>query len=405
MSSRHDRGKRSHFKSKKSKEKRKKINKINFFYLLPFYFSLLVGLGACGLGQNRPAAQPSAQPSQKSEGSLSVADIVLEQVDEKGQLRWKVNAKQADYTKDQKIALVTNPDGELFQDGKLVYRIQAKQGEIQQDGEKIFLKKDVTATDVQSGAVLRGEELEWRPKEDILIVRNNLTGTHKQLDASAKEGRAFTRSRRMELFGDVVATTKDPVLQLRTEHVIWEMEKELAIADRPVQIDRYNGKTITDRATASRGEVNLKTKIATLTQNARLALSDPPLDIASEAIAWNVAAETVSSEQPVNVLHRQEQLNFRGDRGKVDMKQKICYLNGNIVGVELRRQSQLASDRLTWYIPTKYIEAEGNVVYQQLDPPFNVSGTKAVGKLEDQTVVVTNNSGQVRMEIVPEEGQ
>lgn len=396
---------KKYLKSKKSKvtKKRHKIKFFYLFYLLPFYFYQLLGLVACSLVPNRPVSPSSPQPTAKFEGSISVADILLEQVDENGQLRWKVNAKKADYTKDKKIALVTNPEGELFQDGKLVYRISSQQGEIQQDGEKIFLKENVIATDVQSGAVLRGEELEWRPKEDILIVRHNLTGTHKQLDASANEGRVFTRWRRMELLGNVVAKTKKPVLELRTEHVIWEMEQELAFANRPVEIARYQGNTIIERATASQGKVNLKTKIATLSQNARVTLSEPPLDVASEELIWNVPAETVSSQQPVTVLHRQQQLHFRGDHGHLDIKQKICYLYGNIMGVELHRQSQLTSERLTWYIPNKYIEAEGNVVYQQLNPPFNVSGTKAVGKLEEQTVVVTNNKGQVEMEILPEE--
>jgi hypothetical protein len=33
------------------------------------------------------------------------------------------------------------------------------------------------------------------------------------------------------------------------------------ISDRPVQIDRFKGKTITDRGTANQGEFNLKLKL------------------------------------------------------------------------------------------------------------------------------------------------
>ena len=46
-----------------------------------------------------------------------------------------------------------------------------------------------------------GNELEWLPKEDVLVVRNNLTGENKQVTASAKEARVFSRAKRMELFG------------------------------------------------------------------------------------------------------------------------------------------------------------------------------------------------------------
>jgi len=63
----------------------------------------------------------------------------------------------------------------------------------------------------------------------------------------AQEARV-RRAARIELGCGSKAT--NPALQLRTEHLIWQIRAKL-IGDRPVQIDRYKGKTITDRATAN----------------------------------------------------------------------------------------------------------------------------------------------------------
>lgn len=372
------------------------------FFLLTFCLVLL-GMPACNRTRNTPATQQTASPpSEDLEGTLILSNTILEQVDEQGQLLWKVKAKQGKYTKDKKIADVQNPNGELFQDGKLVFQVQAKQGIVQQDGEKIFLKQDIVATDIKSGAVLRGDELEWLPKQDLLIIRNNLTGTHQQLDAAAKEGRMFTRKRELELIGQVVATTKEPVLQLQTEHLFWKIDQELVIGDQPIQIQRYQAEKVTDTATAKQGQVNLDTKIATLTQNATVNLMQPPMQIESEEMNWNVEQETVTSQVPVKVTHLQEQLVFSSNEGWIDINQQMCYLTGNVQGFEGRRQSQIRADQLTWNLNTQAMEAQGNVIYSQQNPPFTVNGTQAYGKLNDQTVTVINQGGPVVTEILPE---
>ena len=362
---------------------------------------LLLGIGACGGPKNR-TAEKLAQDStavQNFDNNLTFNDVTLEQVNEQGKLLWKVKAKQARYSKDQKIASVQNPEGELFQDGKLVYRIKAQTGEVQKDGQAIFLKGQIVATDVQSGAVLQGNELEWRPKDDLLLVRNNLTGTHPQLQASAREAKAFSRSRRIEFFGQVTATSKDPDFGFKTEHLIWQIAQQLIIADQPVQIDRYTNAVVTDQATANQAEVNLKAKVATLKQDAQLSLADPPLQIGSNSMVWNLNAQTVVADQPVNVLHREQQVALSGNQGRAELEPRIVYLTGNVQGNGQRNQSQLAADQLTWNIPTQQIEATGNVVYSQANPPFNLKGPKASGTLQDQNIVVSG--GRVVTEIIP----
>ncbi|HBK98106.1 MAG TPA: LPS export ABC transporter periplasmic protein LptC [Microcoleaceae bacterium UBA10368] len=375
--------------------------------VLQILAALILGIGGCAVTEvpQKNKLAEDLKTAEKSNSTLTLNKVTLEQANEKGEMFWKVNSKNAVYSKDQKVVNVQKPVGKLFQDGKEIYDIQAESGDVFQEGNQVFLKGKIVATDLKNGVVLRGNELEWRPKEDILVVRNNLTGDNKQVSASAKEARVFTRARRMELFGSVVADIKDPVLQLRTEHLVWFLDQQKVNSDRPTQIDRYKDKIVTDRGFADQIDVDLKTKIATLTKNAQLMPTDPPLQIESSLMSWNFPAQSVVSPGPVKIFHRVEEVTMTGDTGRGDLDKKVFYLTGNVVGIGEKRQAQLNTDQVTWYLTNQTFDAEGNVVYRQLDPVFNLTGPKASGQLKDQTVIVKGDGGggQVVTEFVPDE--
>ena len=370
---------------------------------LPFLLVALLGsASACG-DRDRPSdAVGNSEPTQDPESSLIFKDVTLEQTDDRGHRLWTVRAERAIYRKDAKIAMVESPTGELYQDGKLVFQVEAKTGEVRQDGKTIFLRDEIVATAVEDGALLRGDELEWRPQEDLLIVRHNLTGTHPQLDASADEARVFSRERRMLLRGNVEAIAKSPELQMKTEQLVWQMAAQTVSGDRAIEIERYEGETVTDRAVANSSFVDLKGKTASLDRDAKLTLSEPPLQIASRSLTWNFETETVGANQSVEIDHTKQELTITGDKGSVDLAKQIAYLTGNVRGVEQTHQSQLDADRLTWNIVSEELEAEGNITYHQSDPLLTLTGTKAVGKLTDRTLVVSGgSSNRVVTEIIP----
>lgn len=378
---------------------RRQGNFISSASLLVFV-ALLFGLSSCG-DQNRTVskiAQDTSSVQKDFESNLTFNDITLDQVNEKGQPIWKVKAKQALYSKDKKVAQVQKPEGELFQDGKLVYKISAQQGEVQQDGKQLFLKGQIVATDPRNGVVLRGNELEWQPQKDLLIVRKQISGTHRQVQVVAQEALALSRESRIELKGGVTANTTEPALQLRTEHLLWRVKEQKLIGDRPIQIDRYKAKKVTDRATANSAQVDLQTDIATLKQNAQIFLLEPPLQVASNDMRWNLSTDIVTANQPLQILHRQQQVVMTAKQGKMDLQKKIVYLIGDVYGVGKRRQS-LNSQTLTWNLSSQLVEARGDVVYSQTEPQASFTGQKAIGKLQDQNVVVSG--GRVITEIVP----
>jgi LPS export ABC transporter protein LptC len=353
----------------------------------------------------RPASRAADKLAQDSSAAqvstnLTFNNITIEQPDEKGQTLWKVKAKVAVYTPDKSSAKVTGPYGQLYQDGKPIYKIQANEGEVRQDGDRIFLKGDVVATDVRSGAILRGEEMEWKPKRDTLVVRKNLRGTHPELKMSGNEATVFNRQQRVELKGNVVAISTDPALQMQGEKLIWNIPKKTVTSPSPIQIQRLKGKQVTDNATSEKADVDLATKVVNLKQNARLILSDPPVRLTGNSLIWNLTDQILTADQPLTVFHQQQQVTLTADKGRMEMTPKIAYLNGNVRANGQRNQSRLVSDRLTWDITTENVVAEGNVVYDQINPTVNLKGPRAVGKLQNQTIVVSG--GRVVTEFVPQ---
>ncbi|AFY86964.1 protein of unknown function DUF1239 [Chroococcidiopsis thermalis PCC 7203] len=344
-------------------------------------------------------AQAPSSPPQQVQRDLTFNDVILEQSDKQGKLFWKVKSKQATYSKDRKTAQVENPVGQLFQDGKPVYDITAKTGEIQQDGAKLLLKGEIVAKAPAYNLVLRGNELEWQPNQDLLIVRDRLTGEHPQMQTVAQEARVRSRAGIVEFLNGVQATAKESNVQMQTEQLTWQFRAQKLIGDRPIKFDRYQNHKITDRGTAGRGEYDLKTNIATLAQNAQISLQEPPLQVNGNSLKWNVDTKTVIADQPVRVVQRQQQVTVSGDRGRLETEKQVAYMNGNVKGVGQKQQT-VTSDALTWYIETQQMEATGNVVYQQFQPPATLKGQKAVGKLDAQNFVVSG--GRVSTQFVPQ---
>ncbi|MDF5730895.1 MAG: LPS export ABC transporter periplasmic protein LptC, partial [Rhizonema sp. PD38] len=230
------------------------------------------------------------------------------------------------------------------------------------------------------------------------------TGNNKQLQVVAQEGRVKTREQRMDLFGDVVANSNEPQLQMRTQHLIWQIKQQKLIGDRPVQIDRYENNQITDRGKGDTAEANLKTKIITVKNNAQIEILNPAMQVTSNFMTWDLNAETVKTSAPVRVFHRTDNVTVNGDQGEMNTQQKIVYITGNVNAVGQRGQL-LKSKKLTWYLNNQFIEAQGNVFYQQMEPPLSFTGQQASGNLQDENIVVkgNNSSDKVYTKIIPQD--
>lgn len=366
--------------------------------------SLILSLVACGESEvTEENLTENPTPEEENQTELTLNDVSLEQTSVEGKILWRVESEQAKYDRDRQVVLVENPEGELFQEGKSIYSIRALKGEVYQEEKKILLQGEVFAEDQENQVVLRGRELEWLPEENLLILRYNFTGENDDVKGSAESAQIFTLDRRMELYGKVVMRVEKPTVNLRTEKLVWLMREGQFLSDVPISIERMEDAKITSRAFADGSGFDLNNNIAILRQNAQVVFSEPSLQISSQEMSWNLEEETIKSPTPVTVLEKEEKVVLKGNKGEGDLNNKTFYLEGNVVGIGEQNGAQLNSDRLTWYFETESFDAEGNVVYRQLDPPLNTKGPKASGQLKGENVVMTGGSSNVVTEIFPDE--
>lgn len=361
---------------------------------------LVVGLAGCGgFGRILGRSQPQATTTGQRQESVAFENVTLKQTDSQGQLLWQIQAEGATYTKDQKVARVRNIKGQLFQAGQLAFTIEAKAGEIQPESETIRLKGEIVATDVKEKTRLQGREVEWYPKADLLLVRRELQVSHPQAQASAQEARAYSQKRTIEVQGDVVVNTRDPQLQIKANHALWQVDQNLITADPQVQVRSLAPNQISGRAIADRARIDLNAKTVALGPKAQVSFITPPLEVASSQLVWELNQQQIKSQQPVQVWHRQQNVVVTANRSTLDLADQRVNLSGEVEANGLQKQAVLKTDQLTWSIPSQEIAAVGNVVYRQEQPRIDLQGPKAMGKIQSQTIVL--EGGQIVTEIFP----
>lgn len=360
-----------------------------------------------GCQSSKPIAKPSPVPSDKLESYLKLNKATLEQTDAKGQTLWKIQVEDAIYTPDRKNADLTGIKGNLFTDGKIVLKVSADKGEIQKDGEIVILRENIIAVDPRNKAVIRSNEAEWRPKESLLIIRKDFKGSHPQLEVTAKEGQYETRRQRVDLSGNIVAVSAQKRLQLKTEHLFWLIAENKILSDQLMTVSRFENKLITDQVITKQAELQLKTKLLQIRESVDFKSLKPPLQIAGTLINWYYEKRLVDSSQPLKIVDYEKQITITGNQGKVDLNQNMAWMTGGTQGISQQNQAKLFANNLTWNMTDQTLEALGNVVYQQSQSPkFNLTGERAIGILQNNSVIVTSDKqDRVVTEIYPEPTQ
>ena len=347
-------------------------------------------VGTFALACTRDVSPPTPPPEDDTASTpiderLKFDNVTLEQLGQDGQLLWKVQAKEASYSKDRRVAQVVRPVGNLYRDGKIAYKIQADRGEIFQDGEKILLRGNIVANVPQEKAIWQGSELEWQPGKDLMLVRGGSVGSHPKADMWAQEIRLNGRKREVELLGQVVMNARDPDLQLRAEKLLWQLQKQLVISDLPVQIDRFEEEKksgaiakddkakdgaiaeitkmalavkdrakdknvrenkaenvaerrvlrerppgiLRERTIAEKARVDLAKQITFLESNARIQSSEPSLEVIGDRFVWNLQQRTLQADAPLTLANTAEGLIIVADRGNLDLKKQQALLFGS----------------------------------------------------------------------------
>jgi LPS export ABC transporter protein LptC len=361
----------------------------------------MLGIGGC---RHSPRPRPTPTPTPAAFGAkLELNDLSFEQVDNQGKLLWKVRAQSGVYTPDRKRAKVTKLAGDLYQDGKIILHITANTGEVEQAGEKVILRGDVVTTETRNQLVLSGQEVEWHPKIDLLTIRNRVQANQPKFQVNANEGNYRSRKQQLDLSGKITALSTAPQLAMQTEHLTWLVKDRQIIGDRLTQMQRYRGNRITDRATANSFSSALDRQIVNLQRQVQLNATNPLIQVNGESFSWDLNRELVTADRPLKIVHSQQGVTFTANAGKLDLQGSIATLQGNAIGIATRNQAKLRSDLLIWQMASQQLVGTGNVVYQQIDPTIKFTGSRGVGKLQDQSIVISSDGKRrVQTEFVPQ---
>jgi LPS export ABC transporter protein LptC len=364
--------------------------------------SIVLTIAIVGISGCAPESKPKPKQSPAAvEAKLELDNLSFQQVDKQGKPLWKVRAQKGVYSPDKKRAKVTNLDGDFYQDGQVVLHVTAKVGEVEQAGEKVILRGDVVTTETRNQLTLIGQEVEWQPQADLLIIRDKVQANQPKFQVNADEGKYLSRKQQLDLSGRITAYYQDPRLAMQTEHMTWFVKDKRIIGDKPVQIQRYQANQITSQVTANSFSTALDRKIINLQGNVQLNATKPLIQVNGESFAWNIDRELVTADLPISIVDRTEAVTLTAKTGELDLQKSLATLAGQALAVATRNRAKLEANQLVWEITSQQLIGTGNVVYQQIDPVIKFTGARGVGKLQDRSIVVSGGKQQVRTEFIP----
>ena len=355
-----------------------------------------------GCQPSTPDATPRAREREsRLDTQLVLNNAILEQSNKQEKTVWKIKADNIVYSEDKQIATLNKVVGNLWQDGIIIFKISAKTGEIRDNGNIILLNEKIIASDPRNGGIINTDVVEWRPQENLLLIKEKLNGTHPNLQVTAESGKYFTDIEQLEIQGNVVATTNQPSMQLKSDRLEWSIAQNEIKSPGAVEVVQYNEEqTITDKLFSDRAQVNLVSKTATLNQNIELITLEPPLQVATNFFSWNYLTRVGKTDQPIQILDRDRQISLTGNQGEINLQQQLAKLQDGVKGINQQEASELYARQLIWQIDSEKVEAIGNVIYEQADPQARLTGEKAVGTLSDNNIIVTSEGkNQVTTEI------
>ncbi|MDG2990324.1 LPS export ABC transporter periplasmic protein LptC [Candidatus Synechococcus calcipolaris G9] len=388
-------------------------------------------LGGCGWFDFSIAPEPEPEP--EIVGGLSFKNLTLRQTNDQGELLWQLKAAEAEYKDDRRIVEVKNLTGELLDQGEPVYKVEAKDVQVQQQGDRLVLKGKTTVTDLRDKGTLVADQFTWEGEKDLLRAQDNLNVAYPEAEVTAEELQADGRKDELRATGKVRVISEEEAvedLRLTTESLVWQRSQEVLVAGGEgggVLVERLNGDQVGDRASGEELRWNLETNRLLFLGDVQVRLQEPDLMANAEELEWRIDDQELVSDRPVRLNYIAQGIQAQGQRGVMLIGENRAILEGRVQVNSEAHQAQLQAQSVTWRIPQgevigqgsvqinrlgailrsqqltwriaqQEIVASGNVFYRQGNPFVQIRGNQATGWLEEQRVVVT---GRVETQILP----
>ena len=167
------------------------------------------------------------------------------------------------------------------------------------------------------------------------------------------------------------------------------MEQGIISTELPFTITRYEDEQVTDTLSASVAEMDLNNSILIVENNIEYQSLNPPLQGATSAMRWDYDQRIIETDKMIRLVEVDEDITMTANQGRIDLTENKVYLSRQIFGESVSNQGKLYADSVIWNLDDQNIDAQGNVVYQQVNPVVNFRGDRAQGRLQDNQVVVT----------------
>ena len=352
---------------------------------------LMISIVGCRSTIPNPDKQSASRES-RLDTQLVLNNAVLEQSNKQENTVWKIKADNVVYSEDKEVTTLNKVVGNLWQDETIILKISAETGEIRDNGNIILLNQDIIASDPRNNSVINTDAVEWRPQENLLLIKEQLNGTHPNLKVTAESGKYFTDIEQLEIEGNVVATTNQPSLQLKSDRLEWDVAGNEVKSPGAIELVRYNEEqVITDKLVSDRAQVNLVNKTAIFNKNIELITLDPKLQVATDFFNWNYQQRIGTTDRPIQILDRDRQISLTGNKGEINLQQQLATLQDGVKGINQQEASELYARQFIWQIDAEKVEATGNVIYEQVDPQARLTGEKAIGTLSDNNIIVSSD--------------
>ena len=282
------------------------------------------------------------------EGDLVFEDVNLSRADDDGQTLWTVKADEARYSRDRRKGELTAPTGKLYQDGKVVYEVQAKQGFVEENGIVLKLAGDIKVKDLRDQSTFEGQKGRWHPQLGVFELEEGIVLTRGSDRLTAKSGQAFSKERNFILKDQVKLVSlkdkKNPAAgqtELTTNELVWQM--------KPDQVDAAGSPKLK--------QVDGKTKTTTTLQGERVVW------LRKQQLIQAVGKGKAQRIQP------KEQVALQGDRLVWQQKDQVIQAigQGRVSQVEPEQQTALQAERVVWQQKDQVIQAMGNARVKQVE--------------------------------------
>lgn len=351
---------------------------------------LVVALRTCG-ASDELVNQP---PGEEIDANLTLQTVTLEQPDENGNLLWRIKAEAVNYSPDSQRADLSMLEGEFFQEGEVIYTVEADTGEVQQNGETLYLRGNLVATSTEGELTIESERLKWQPKQDLLVMGNFQDET--LIDSIENSDTELANETNVDTAVDNEGTAIQPAVgaapvgeALTTQDLLDGATRENA----PVLGFNPQMEAIAQVVSVS----NKDNRVELIGGVAAKSQESPWLTFAAKELTWLTEQELIQTETPLTVEQYQGEDyaavtdRIIGAKGNVQLAENIVTLDDSVQMESLTQPLKVSSEIAVWDVDAQTVNIDSQVNIEQPERKVTASADSASLDLAQEIVYLTGN--------------